>query len=445
MHLLSAQAGALQQEGEAIDLGQSPGRIVFASAADSELVLLAGAVDRAGVRDMRLANLLRLSHNLSVDLWIERTVQHAGLVVVRLLGGPAYWPYGVDQLTTLAAAGRFKLALLPGDATPDPILQSRSTVTPEVWTRLHSLFIAGGPENADAVLQVFRDVASPLPASPARGEMPSGASGKIKPFPRFGYWTPAGGVTFEIPVSERPAVSLLFYRAALEGAGTATLEALHREIERQGLAPVPLVISTLKEAACVRFVQAAFAAHKPQAIINLTGFALGLDGLDEKLNPFAGVDAPVIQVVQAGRPEAQWAADVQGLTSKDLAMQVVLPELDGRIGGIIVGHKGDAVWHAATECPLSTYAPDADGIARAVRLAKNFVRLRAAPRAERKIGIVLANYPIRDGRLANGVGYDAPRARWRFCGRWRRRVIASRALRLGHPHPRSLPSGGREA
>ena len=408
MHLLSAQAGALQQEGEAIDLGQSPGRIVFASAADSELVLLAGAVDRAGVRDMRLANLLRLSHNLSVDLWIERTVQHAGLVVVRLLGGPAYWPYGVDQLTTLAAAGRFKLALLPGDATPDPILQSRSTVTPEVWTRLHSLFIAGGPENADAVLQVFRDVASPLPASPARGEMPSGASGKITPFPRFGYWTPAGGVTFEMPVSERPAVSLLFYRAALEGAGTATLEALHREIERQGLAPVPLVISTLKEAACVRFVQAAFAVHKPQAIINLTGFALGLDGLDEKLNPFAGVDAPVIQVVQAGRPEAQWAADVQGLTSKDLAMQVVLPELDGRIGGIIVGHKGDAVWHAATECPLSAYAPDADGIARAVRLAKNFVRLRAAPRAERKIGIVLANYPIRDGRLANGVGYDAP-------------------------------------
>jgi cobaltochelatase CobN len=42
MHLLSAQAGALQQEGEAIDLGQSPGRIVFASAADSELALLAG-------------------------------------------------------------------------------------------------------------------------------------------------------------------------------------------------------------------------------------------------------------------------------------------------------------------------------------------------------------------------------------------------------------------
>ena len=74
MHLLSAQAGALQQEGEAIDLGQTPGAIVFASAADSELALIAGAVDRTGVLDVRLANLLRLSHNMSVDLWIEQTV-----------------------------------------------------------------------------------------------------------------------------------------------------------------------------------------------------------------------------------------------------------------------------------------------------------------------------------------------------------------------------------
>jgi cobaltochelatase CobN len=215
-------------------------------------------------------------------------------------------------------------------------------------------------------------------------------------------------VVGEIAVTEKPAVPLLFYRAALEGAGTATLEALIAGIEQRGLAPLPLMISTLKEGACVRFVQSAFAAHTPQAILNLTGFALGIDGLEDKLNPFAGCDAPVIQLVQGGRPEAQWTADSQGLSAKDLAMQIVLPELDGRIGGIIVGHKAEAVWHNATQCPLSSYAPDADGIFRAVSLAANWVRLRATPATERKVAIVLANYPIRDGRLANGVGYDAP-------------------------------------
>src|SRR5690606_19837456 len=171
---------------------------------------------------------------------------------------------------------------------------------------------------------------------------------------------------------DHPNVTTLFYRAALEGAGTATLEALVAELEAQRLAPVPVVVSTLKEAACVRFVRSVFARRPPAAILNLTGFALGLDGLDDKLNPFAGIDAPVIQLVQGGRPEAAWRDDPQGLTAKDLAMQVVLPELDGRLGAILVGHKDDAVWHARTECPLSSYASDADGIRHAVQLAANW-------------------------------------------------------------------------
>jgi len=416
MHLLSAQAGALQQEGEAIDLAQSPAPIIFASAADSELMMLAGAADRAGSSDLRLANLMRLSHNLSVDLWLDQTVQHAQLVVVRLLGGPAYWQYGVDELTALALSGSIRLALLPGDANADPILQQRSTIHPDDWTRLHSLFTAGGPENADALLAAFARLAQSSP-SPSRGGIKGGGSPALepgssapKPFHRFGLWRPAHGMLDELPASPHPNVPILFYRAALEGAGTATLEALIAELEARSLNPVPVVVSTLKEGACIRFVQAVLATYPPSVILNLTGFALGLDGLDDKQNPFAGIDAPVLQLLQGGRPEAQWAADIQGLTAKDLAMQVVLPELDGRIGMLLVGHKHDAVWHERTQCPLSAYAPDADGIRRAVTLAKNWTTLRATARADRRVAVVLANYPIRDGRLANGVGYDAPQS-----------------------------------
>jgi len=389
----------MQQEGEAIDLAQTPAPLIFVSAADSELALLAGAADRAGATDLRCASLLRLAHNPSVDLWVEQTVRQARLVVVRLLGGPAYWPYGVDELSALAMTGTIRLALLPGDANPDPILQDRSTVSAEDWAALHALFTAGGPNNANAILAAMRGIAGG-----------GGLAHVPTPFPRFGLWHPARGVVAELAVSERPNVPVLFYRAALEGGGTATLEALVAELERQGLNPVPILVSSLKEQPCVRFVRAVFERHRPSVILNLTGFALGLDGLDEKLNPFGGVDAPVIQLVQGGRPEAAWRDDVQGLTAKDLAMQVVLPELDGRIGGLLVGHKEEAVWHARTECPLSAYAPDLAGIGQAVTLARNWARLRATPRGERKVAIVLANYPIRDGRLANGVGYDAPQS-----------------------------------
>ena len=58
MHLLAAQAGAAQQEGEAIDLGQTPADILFLSAADSELMMLASAADRAGADNLRLARIL---------------------------------------------------------------------------------------------------------------------------------------------------------------------------------------------------------------------------------------------------------------------------------------------------------------------------------------------------------------------------------------------------
>jgi cobaltochelatase CobN len=422
MHLLAAQAGAIQQEGEAIDLNQSPGEVVFATSADSELAMLAAAADRAGYKDLRLANLLRLSHNLSIDMWFDRTVRHAKLIVLRLIGGPAYWQYGVDEMTALAQSRGIPLVLLSHDAVPDPVLRERSTIAPEDWDRLLSLFVAGGPENADALLAAFRTLA----ASRALDDL------SVQPFPRFGFWHPALGMTDEkqlrathamstLPLAGRvgegvnpsrsPAyVPLLFYRAALEGAGTATLEALIAALESRGLAPVPLVVSTLKEPSCARFVAAAFEAFSPDVILNLTGFALGLDGLDAKVNPFAATDAPVIQLVQAGRAEVQWRDDWQGLSAKDLAMLVVLPELDGRIGGLIVGHKQADVWHEATECALASYAPDRSGIARAAELAANWSRLRRTMNKDKRIALVLANYPLRDGRLANGVGYDAPQS-----------------------------------
>ncbi|WP_196259366.1 cobaltochelatase subunit CobN [Pelagibacterium limicola] len=417
MHLLAAQAGALQQEGEAIDLAQTPGTYVFASSADSELSMLAAAAHRAGEDGLRLANLMRLSNNFSVDLWCENTLAYAKLIVVRLIGGAAYWPYGCDEIELVARQKDIRLAFLPGDASPDPTLLARSNIPEGDWHALHKLFIAGGPDNADAILEAFHALCERRPGPPM-----------AKPFPAFGFWDRVNGivvgefagVTHSVSADAmrrddgaampKAIIPILFYRALLEGAGTATLEALIEELEAAGLAPVPIVISSLKTKDCAAFVRQALGDLHPAAILNLTGFALGVNDLADEQNPFALTDAPVIQLVQGSRPAVMWEADPRGLTSKDLAMQVVLPEIDGRIGGLIVGHKAEAVWHARTQCPLTSFTPEPEGIARAVQLAQSYARLRATPRAERRIGLVLANYPLRDGRLANGVGYDAPQS-----------------------------------
>ncbi|HUF44176.1 MAG TPA: cobaltochelatase subunit CobN, partial [Aestuariivirgaceae bacterium] len=127
MHLLATQTGVIDGGAQAVDLGQSPGDIVVISAADSELASLARAHDRLAEPKptLRLANLMALGHNLSVDAYIERTLDGARFIAVRLLGGAAYWPYGVERLTALASERKIPLALLPGGQEFDPDLVGR--------------------------------------------------------------------------------------------------------------------------------------------------------------------------------------------------------------------------------------------------------------------------------------------------------------------------------
>lgn len=108
MHLLAATPGAVSDGSEAIDLGQTPGDIVVLSAADTELACLALAQNRLHDHDnsipsLRLASLLHMGHNMSVDLYVDDIIQHAKLVIIRLLGGKSYWEYGVDEITRICS------------------------------------------------------------------------------------------------------------------------------------------------------------------------------------------------------------------------------------------------------------------------------------------------------------------------------------------------------
>ncbi len=157
MHLLAALPGQIADGSEAVDLGQSPGEIVVLSSADTELALLAAAQARRRAQDpatpsLRLAPILRLGHNFSVDLYMER-VADARLVIARVLGGSGYWAYGVERLVETCRAHRIPLALLPGDEKPDAELAELSSVTPASRRRLWRYLAEGGPGNAGNFLR----------------------------------------------------------------------------------------------------------------------------------------------------------------------------------------------------------------------------------------------------------------------------------------------------
>ena len=154
MHLLKAQPGVVADGSEAVDLGQTPGEIVVLSAADTELAALAAARETLGETfpAVRLANLMQLSHNASVDLYCDAIVAEARLVIVRLLGGKSYWPYGVEQVVRTCAGAGATVVLLPGDDQPDPELAAHSTVGVETYRRLWHFLLHGGAANARSFL-----------------------------------------------------------------------------------------------------------------------------------------------------------------------------------------------------------------------------------------------------------------------------------------------------
>ncbi len=395
MHLLAAMPGTITDGTEVVDLGQTPGEVVVLSAADTELACLAAAHRRVNAFSLRLANLLQLAHPLSVDLYGERVITSARLVVVRLLGGRSYWSYGVEQIATLCRRHAIPVAFLPGDDQPDAELAGLSTLPPAAAGRLWHYLIQGGLANAEQFLRY----AATLIGRESAWREPA-------PLP------PAGlHADYPAPAPEAPVAAVVFYRALVQAGDVVVVEALAEALQREGLRPLLLFVTSLKDPLAAAVVREILTRSPPDVILNATGFAVGGRSPDAATpDPFASTDCPVLQVVLAGSHVQAWQTGSHGLSARDIAMNVALPEIDGRLLVRAVSFKSVAARDLLTECDLLTCQPVPDRVAFTARLAANWVHLRRTPPLERRVVLVLANYPNRDGRIGNGVGLDTPAA-----------------------------------
>ena len=411
MHLLRTKPGATVDETEAVDLGQTPGDIVFLSAADTELASVADA--RAtfgeGFPAVRLASLMHLAHPMSVDLYTERVIARAKLVVARVLGGAGYWTYGVEQLVETCRAASIPLALLPGDDQPDPELAALGTVPAEVSHRLWQYCVHGGPANSRNLLACAAD----LVGHAIEWREPA-------PLPRAGlHWPGIGACGLDdvaarwrdgAPASETwPVAGLVFYRAHVQAANVAPVDALVHALAARSVHALPIYVSSLKDPFSADLVAEMLERTRARIVLNTTGFAVSTPGGGARRPaPFDACGGPVLQVVLAGGDEESWTRGARGLSARDIAMNVALPEVDGRIVTRAVSFKAEARFDARTQCSVAAYAPRADRVDFTADLARTWLDLAQTPASERRIGIVLANYPNRDGRIGNGVGLDTP-------------------------------------
>ncbi|MER8710784.1 cobaltochelatase subunit CobN [Mesorhizobium sp. M1295] len=469
MHILTTTSASLDDLAEPVDLRQTPADVVALSFTDSDLAGLAAAwkADADRLPSMRLAALRDLRHPMSVDLWIDSVARHAKVVLVRILGGYDWWRYGCDQLAVVARNRGIKLALLPGESHDEDLrLIEGSTLPRQELDGLLDYFREGGPANMTALVQRLASlagsgaaVAEPVSVpkagfyEPGRGVIermdlssvgipsrpplscrtspPQGGRSAVTDrlatsatsnidegdddqaiSPLVGEMSgrTEGGATersLNLPSAEpAPIIPILFYRSMLLAADVAPIDALVEALGQRGIAPVPIFVSSLKDAASLAFVETAFAALNPAAIITATAFASGAEPGVETLFDRAGV--PVFQVVVATTRRDIWQNNQRGLAPADLAMHVVLPELDGRILAGAISFKSESEIDPALAFRAFANRPEPDRVAQVANRIEAFVRLQRTPRAERKLAILIPDYPSAPGRTGYAVGLDVP-------------------------------------
>jgi cobaltochelatase CobN len=294
------------------------------------------------------------------------------------------------------------LILLPGDDRPDLDLMSRSTVSLSEVETLWRYFVMGGVENYRRGFLyldwlVHRQNAAPPSAHPVDG---------IGIYP----WKPVQAQSRgnALPSAPPPRVGILFYRAHYLSGNVAAIHALCEALIQVGCEPVPVFAPSLQERAHQIQVETIFQGSLDLLINTMSFSTAKMNAASFNLDLWEGLDIPVLQGICSGHTAQQWRSHSLGLSPRDMAMNVVLPEVDGRIMGRVISCKATRHFDEQLETDVVQYEPMGDRIAFVAALAANWIRLRRTPPPERRVGLILANYPTRDGRLANGVGLDTP-------------------------------------
>jgi len=350
---------------------------VLISASDTDLLAA-----RASGAPWRLANPARTAPDQVPGL-----VGGAYCVIVRLLGGRRSWP---DGLAAVLAQG-LPTVVLSGEAAPDADLMAASTVPGGVAAQALAYLREGGPGNlaelaaflSDTLLLTGHGFAPPEPL-PAQG-----------------------GHGDRAAVPGRPTVGIVFYRAHAVSGNTAFVDALADAVEARGGNARCVYCSSLRAAGPEVYELLAGADALIVTVLAAGGTVAGeasaggdSDAWD--VTALAALDVPVLQALCLTSSRAAWAASSAALTPMDAAMQVAVPEFDGRLITVPFSFK------EAGPDGVPEYVADPERAARVAGITLAHARLRHVPPGQRRLAIMLSSYPTKHARVGNAVGLDTP-------------------------------------
>ncbi|MFM6318314.1 MAG: cobaltochelatase subunit CobN [Dolichospermum sp.] len=433
MHRINATAGGWNQSEGLFFLEQTIAPFVAITAADTDIQTLGTVVSQLPDEfpEIRVANLLQLQQQISIDTYSEQVLESAQVIVLRLIGGSSYWNYGLEVIQEIGERNGTTLIIMPGDDGLDLDLISKSTIAPEIVQKIWQYFQEGGTENFLNALKFIADTALLTEFNPP----------PPRPVPRVGLYGRLGTENnTQLPITHYPfpKVGILFYRAHYLSGNTKVIDALCNALLEKNLQPVPVFVSSLREPGVSDKLSEWFTDQNGvniSLLMNTTSFSLAqLETEIPQIELWEKLDVPVLQVILCASSIEQWESESQGLTPRDIAINVALPEVDGRIISRAVSFKTLQTRNHKLESDIVVYEPLSDRIEFVTQLAANWVRLRVKMPSERQLALILANYPNTNGRLANGVGLDSPAS----C------VEILKALKLAGYEVGNIPETGEE-
>jgi cobaltochelatase CobN len=377
--------------------------IVVCTNIDSDVLALRSIVEAlpAGFAPVRV-----LPVHLDDD-WAG-AVEDADAVVVRLLGGRGAWP-AFGALAARCHQRSLPLLAFGGEATPDAELAARSTADPAVVAQTGAYLAAGGLDNLTQALRRLSDAV----LGTSFGALP------VAEVADSGLYRWSGDAHSQIGTDSRggaPTIGLVFYRAHVLSGNTQFVDDLCAALVEAGASPVPVWCYSLRPGPDGRVPALELLGEAGVDAVITTVLAMGsARGDDWDASALAALDVPIVQALALTRSAAEWEESPHGLTPIDAAMNVAIPEFDGRIisvpfsfkervddgRGVLDGGSGAAV-------PVSAYRTRPDRVARVAGTAVRLARLRHRRPADKKIAVVLCAYPTKRSRLGNAVGLDTP-------------------------------------
>lgn len=348
---------------------------------------------------------------------------NADVVVLRLLGGKRAIPEVFDALVQGCRERKVPLIACPGHLEWDEDLVTACTVPLAEVETAFSYLMRGGIQNIHNFLLFLADT---YLYTNYGHEAPS-------PQPWEGIYHPgvSQGTDVETFIQERfnpgrPTIGILFYRAHWMSGNLEPVDSLIQRLESLGANVLPVFSYSLKHdpegdghtsRTFTHLLAAADGTPRVDCIINTMGMTMGelsQEGATIASGPsleyLNRLDVPIIQAILSMGSENEWLGSPLGLGAIDTAMNVALPEFDGRIISVPISFKEQSLdtgsKHLGT--PLQRYVPRADRLDLVARLAVKWASLRNKANADKKIAIILSNYPTKDARIGNAVGLDTP-------------------------------------